>query len=43
MSDLADYENRLDKVVTDLTVLKWMVGTNIVLTLAVFVRLFTLP
>lgn len=32
-AELAGYETRLAKVGTDLAVLKWMVGTNIALTL----------
>lgn len=32
-AELAGYESRLAKVETDLAVLKWMVGTNIALTL----------
>jgi hypothetical protein len=32
---VAAYENRFAKIETDLAVLKWMVGTNLVLTLAV--------
>jgi hypothetical protein len=37
---VAAYENRFGKIETDLAVLKWMVGTNVVLTVAVFVKLF---
>lgn len=37
--EAAGYENRFAKVETDLAVLKWMVGTNIVLTLAVLGKL----
>lgn len=36
---LAGFENRFAKIETDLTVLKWMAGTNIVITLGVL--LFT--
>ncbi len=34
--EAAGYENRLSSVESKLAVLTWMVGTNIVLTLAVF-------
>jgi hypothetical protein len=37
---IAGYENRFAKLESDMTVLKWMVGTNIALTLGVFGRLF---
>ena len=33
--EAAAYENRVAKIETDLTVLKWMVGTNLALTLGV--------
>lgn len=38
--EIAGYENRLAKVELDLAVLKWMVGTNLAITLAVLVKLF---
>jgi hypothetical protein len=38
--EAARYEDRLGKVETDLAVLKWMVGTNLGLTLIVIVKLF---
>jgi hypothetical protein len=34
--ELAAYENRLAGIESDLNVLKWMTGTNIALTLAIF-------
>jgi hypothetical protein len=37
---MADYENRFAKIETDIAILKWMVGTNIAFTLAIFVKLF---
>ena len=37
--EAAAYENRLAKIETDLTVLKWMVGTNVVLTLGILGKL----
>ena len=37
--ELAGYENRLASIDTRLTVLTWMVGTNIVVTLGVLWRL----
>lgn len=36
--EVAGYENRLAKIETDLTLLKWMVTTNIALTLGVLWR-----
>ena len=39
---LAGYDNRLNKVEADLTLLKWMVGANIALTTGVIFKLFTL-
>jgi len=38
--ELADYERRLAAVITELAVLKWMVGTNVALTLGVLWKLF---
>jgi hypothetical protein len=40
--ELAGYESRFARVETDLAILKWMVGTNIVLGLAGFGLLATL-
>jgi hypothetical protein len=37
--ELAGYENRLANIDTRLTLLTWMVGTNIVITLGVLSRL----
>ena len=39
-STLANYEGRSNKVETELTLLKWMVGVNIGLTLAIVSKLF---
>ena len=39
-STLANYEGRFNKVESELTVLKWMVGVNIGLTLAIVSKLF---
>lgn len=39
--DVASYDNRVGKVESDLTLLKWMVGTNIALTIAIFWRVFS--
>jgi len=33
-------ENRLDKVEADLTLLKWMVGFNLAMTVAIVAKLF---
>ena len=38
--ELAGYETRLAKIEADLLVLKWMVGANFAVTLAVFIKLF---
>ena len=38
--ELASYENRLANIDTRLTVLTWMTGSNIVLTIAVLSKLF---
>jgi hypothetical protein len=38
--EVASYENRIAKVEADLSTLKWMVGTNIGLTLIVIGKLF---
>jgi hypothetical protein len=37
--ELAGYDNRLAKVEADLLLLKWMVGTNLVLTVGVLGKL----
>jgi len=34
---IAAYENRFE---TDVAAVKWMIGTNLLITLAVFVKLF---
>lgn len=36
----AAYENRINRVDADLTLIKWMVGFNLALTLSVFAKLF---
>jgi len=36
----AGYESRFAKIDTELAVLKWMVGTNLALTLAILGKLF---
>lgn len=38
--ELADYDRQLAAIRTDLSVLKWMVGTNVVLTVAILIRLW---
>lgn len=38
--EVAGYENRMAAIERDLTLLKWMVGTNIVMTGAIIARLF---
>ncbi len=37
---IADYDARLGKIEADLNLLKWMVGMNVAMTLAILVRLF---
>jgi hypothetical protein len=37
--EVAGYENRLAAIESRLTLLTWMVGTNVALTMAVFFRL----
>lgn len=37
--ELAGYDNRFNAIERDLTLLKWMLGTNVALTLAVLGRL----
>ena len=37
---VADYDNRLTKLAGDLGLVKWMVGFNLALTVAVLLRLF---
>jgi hypothetical protein len=37
--ELAGYDDRIGRIERDLSVLKWMVGTNIVLTMLVLGRL----
>lgn len=39
--DVAAYDNRVGRVETDLMLLKWMVGTNIAMTVAVLWRVFS--
>ncbi len=38
--EIANYDNRIARVESDLTLLKWMVTTNIALTLAILFKLF---
>jgi phage shock protein A len=38
--EAAGYENRASKIETDLTVLKWMVGTNMAMTSAILFKMF---
>lgn len=40
--EVANFENRLSKVEGDLTLLKWMMGFNLVFTLGVLWRVLTL-
>jgi hypothetical protein len=40
--EAAAYETRFQRVENDLSVLKWMVGTNIILTLGILWRVMTL-
>jgi len=37
---VAAYENRFNKIESDLSLLKWMVGTNVAMSLAVLVKIF---
>lgn len=39
---VAAFETRFNKIENDLAVLKWMVGTNVVVTLGVLWKVFTL-
>jgi hypothetical protein len=39
--EVASFDNRISRVESDLSVIKWMVGTNIALTLVAIGRLFT--
>jgi hypothetical protein len=36
---VAGYENRFSRIETDLTLLKWMVGVNLAMTIAIFTLL----
>ena len=38
--EVAAYENRFAKIETDLTLLKWMVGINIAMTVSIVGKLF---
>jgi phage shock protein A len=38
--EAAGYENRAAKIETDLTLLKWMVATNIAISVAVLFKMF---
>jgi hypothetical protein len=40
--EVASFENRLAKLEADVTLLKWMVGTNILLTLGTLWKVLTL-
>jgi hypothetical protein len=40
--EVANYEHRIARIESDLTLLKWMVGTNVALTIAILVRVFTI-
>ena len=39
-STLANYESRFNKIESELTLLKWMVGLNIGLTITIALKLF---
>ena len=39
--EVAGYDNRVGNVEADLTLLKWMAGTNIALTIAVLFKVFS--
>jgi len=39
--EVANYEHRLASVETKLSVLQWMVGTNVAISLAIFWRVFS--
>ncbi len=39
-AEVASYGNRISKVEADLTLLKWMLGFNIAMTLAILWRVF---
>jgi hypothetical protein len=39
--ELAGYESRFTKIVTDLAVLKWMVGVNLAASLSLVIKAFT--
>jgi hypothetical protein len=38
--EVAEYENRLARVESDLTLLKWMAGFNLAISMAILLRLF---
>ena len=40
---IAGFENCLSGIESDVKLLKWMVGTNIVLTFGILIRIFTAP
>jgi hypothetical protein len=40
--EVADYNNRIRQIEADLTLLKWMVGTNVALTVFVLGKVITL-
>ena len=39
--EVANYDNRIGKVESDLVLLKWMMGFNIAMTLAILWRVFS--
>ncbi len=39
--EVANYESRLGKIETDLAVLKWMVGFNLIMTASLLFKAFT--
>lgn len=39
--EVANYDNRISKVEADLVLLKWMLGFNIAMTLAILWRVFS--
>ena len=39
--EIAGFEGRLSRIESDVKLLKWMVGTNVILTFGVLIRLFT--
>ena len=40
---MTNYETRISKIESDINLLKWMVGFNLAMTIAILFRVFRMP